>query len=517
MKRTLILILFTLVAAQIIAQTSYWERDSTTLPNLTAVIDYHNGWLAYQTNNAVEVYTYDATNDFQQWGTLTSPNPAHTDFGKAIAIHGSRMAISSGDVVYTYEWDGTNWAQQGTLTEPTLVQNNNGIHWNARIEITNDVMAIAGQDDDVWDYQYGQEDALFVVVYELQNNSWMYQDAFPLTFVNPKSLVRDSLTNYDQINPCCEDDFGQPCIVFIRAGAALEVTADNIFVNTIRNLRLSLHLEKENGTWGAYIPLAKDLMDGNRPFITAYGSDIDAILANDPNAEVCPIDHWVKIGGAHHTAMSGNGSLMYYTGERGFSLDYGGVNTYDFDSKTLANPVNVYSEDDSYLPIVGNRLYSYLNESLFEGAGFIRYELFSGQLIDTALFVGSVENVGTQDPDVIELGDSAFIVIGISSEFQIDTSAHLFRLATVTGRAKKLYTQVHISPNPATDLVTISTSANSPLQLEMVNSIGQTVMTQDLSAIKRDHTLDISHLPAGVYIVKVRGEQGQFVQRLVKE
>jgi hypothetical protein len=73
-----------------------------------------------------------------------------------------------------------------------------------------------------------------------------------------------------------------------------------------------------------------------------------------------------------------------------------------------------------------------------------------------------------------------------------------------------------IYPNPSTSQITIETSAmNIPGQLSIFNLNGQQLM-QRLVA-KPVTVVDISHLPAGVYLVKLQNDKTVIVEKLIKE
>ena len=72
---------------------------------------------------------------------------------------------------------------------------------------------------------------------------------------------------------------------------------------------------------------------------------------------------------------------------------------------------------------------------------------------------------------------------------------------------------ISIFPNPANDDLTIETPRNSLLEISNIES--QLIKTFAVSSIKTN--IDISALPCGVYIVKVKTEKGVVVKKFVKE
>jgi subtilisin-like proprotein convertase family protein len=67
-----------------------------------------------------------------------------------------------------------------------------------------------------------------------------------------------------------------------------------------------------------------------------------------------------------------------------------------------------------------------------------------------------------------------------------------------------------IYPNPFTDKLqlVLNASAKSPVELQLLNELGQTVLTQTFKAGTQRMTLATGHLPAGMYLLQVRmGDQ----------
>ena len=75
--------------------------------------------------------------------------------------------------------------------------------------------------------------------------------------------------------------------------------------------------------------------------------------------------------------------------------------------------------------------------------------------------------------------------------------------------------QISIYPDPATDKITIETSATQgQSQLSVMNLNGQEVITRQLTQSKTQ--LDISGLPGGVYFVRLINERTIVIRKFVK-
>jgi hypothetical protein len=77
-----------------------------------------------------------------------------------------------------------------------------------------------------------------------------------------------------------------------------------------------------------------------------------------------------------------------------------------------------------------------------------------------------------------------------------------------------------IFPNPASQIVNIQQTFSKPVAAEitLTNMLGQAVHSESRTAVsKLDISLNISHLPDGVYFLSVRTSAGTTVKRIVKQ
>ena len=73
-------------------------------------------------------------------------------------------------------------------------------------------------------------------------------------------------------------------------------------------------------------------------------------------------------------------------------------------------------------------------------------------------------------------------------------------------------------PNPTTSQVTIDLGKQMNLLSVGVYSLsGQQVISENVNSNTENHTLNVSRLAAGVYMVKVTTDSGTFTQRLMKK
>ena len=70
-----------------------------------------------------------------------------------------------------------------------------------------------------------------------------------------------------------------------------------------------------------------------------------------------------------------------------------------------------------------------------------------------------------------------------------------------------------ISPNPVTDVLTISSESNSVLNISIYNLSGQLVYSEN----SNNQNLDVSRLKVGLYFIEVTSQNGKSVKRFIKE
>jgi hypothetical protein len=73
-----------------------------------------------------------------------------------------------------------------------------------------------------------------------------------------------------------------------------------------------------------------------------------------------------------------------------------------------------------------------------------------------------------------------------------------------------------VYPNPATDVISVTSNAAVAQTARLVNVVGQTVDTKNFTGAT---TFTVKHLPAGVYTIVVEGINGQeaITRKVVKQ
>jgi hypothetical protein len=71
-----------------------------------------------------------------------------------------------------------------------------------------------------------------------------------------------------------------------------------------------------------------------------------------------------------------------------------------------------------------------------------------------------------------------------------------------------------IYPNPGNGSITLRTSATGMMRVEIINSAGENVLVAD--QFPANAMLDITELPAGIYLVRVYADNFFTTRRLIK-
>ena len=76
---------------------------------------------------------------------------------------------------------------------------------------------------------------------------------------------------------------------------------------------------------------------------------------------------------------------------------------------------------------------------------------------------------------------------------------------------------VSVYPNPANETVTISFVEPLDAEIRVFDVSGKLVIYEADSALSTDHSLNISHLNAGVYFIRINSEAGSVTKKLIKK
>ena len=250
---------------------------------------------------------------------------------------------------------------------------------------------------------------------------------------------------------------------------------------------------------------------------------------NNYGATVMMFDgtNWVNVGNADFTAGGAAPSLAFSPtdGEPyvGFYQDYG---------------VSVMKFDGTSWVYVGNPGFSVWSEYIYvslafnsSGQPFVVYEDIQWLKAIVMKFDG-INWVYVGPSDGFSNGGSYFTSIALSpsddNPYVVFADGGDSLKATVmkydsvfAGIKTPQHSQISLYPNPASDKITIETSANPTIpiaigsQLSIMNVNGQQLITHQITMHKTQ--IDISNLPSGVYFVRLTGDRTVEVGKITKQ
>jgi hypothetical protein len=176
--------------------------------------------------------------------------------------------------------------------------------------------------------------------------------------------------------------------------------------------------------------------------------------------------------------------------------------------------------------------------SIAEGLSFPVQDIFTTELTDDGLYADSIaEYLGTPlftvvvpyisdgTPGIYYEGDgfrTLFTTLDIAAITDIEArDEFMYRIvdwlmygASGTAEVPTVKKDILVAPNPARDFVNIG-MLNKMKEVRLINSQGQVVFHQDVNNIKT--RIDVSQLPAGIYIVQAITADGQAVTKMMVE
>jgi len=120
--------------------------------------------------------------------------------------------------------------------------------------------------------------------------------------------------------------------------------------------------------------------------------------------------------------------------------------------------------------------------------------------------IGLVFNIGTIAPGDSATFSYAYTFNGVSG---IDSTGIL-----ATSVSNLSQGQLQIFPNPTTDELIIQSTNQLISQFTITNSIGQQLLQQPITGTQTK--VNVSSLPAGLYYINLKGDNGSYVRKFVK-
>jgi hypothetical protein len=109
-----------------------------------------------------------------------------------------------------------------------------------------------------------------------------------------------------------------------------------------------------------------------------------------------------------------------------------------------------------------------------------------------------------------------FLFVGGNSNDVANNSGWIFSNC-ITGMENNYDASLSIFPNPATNQFTIYDLQSTILNVEIYNMVGGKVLDQKPTANSQQQVINVSELNPGIYFVKVKAEQQEYVAKFVKQ
>jgi hypothetical protein len=123
------------------------------------------------------------------------------------------------------------------------------------------------------------------------------------------------------------------------------------------------------------------------------------------------------------------------------------------------------------------------------------------------------DTVGTTD-SISNLGPGTYNVT--VADANGCTSTQQVTLTATSALAETLLQQVSLYPNPTRGAVQVQVNGTEAVQIRVVATTGQ-VLLEVGTLQPGTHTVDVSLLPPGAYLVQLQNTQGTATQRLVRQ
>ncbi len=415
---------------------------------------------------SVKIYTWDGTNWIQKGNSFNGENP-NDNLGFAVSLNsdGSRLVIGipnnddfdfdAGKSV-VYSWDGNNWQQMGSsiLGVGDADKSGSSVSMNSN----GDIIAIGAFNNGDNAIQSGH-----VKIFQWENSDWVQMGS--------------TITGESQGD---------------RSGYSVDFNSDgtSIAIGAITN--------SDGGSSAGHVRVfAYDGTDW-----VQKGIDIDGTEKERLGRKV---------------SLSGNGNRLAIGASINFDDNTGLARVYDWDGTAWLQMGNDF---------IGN------NEGAELGSGVALNEDGNVLMIGSPGHEGSLPNNGQikiyawQSNSWVETesieGTSNGNRLGIDVDVNLSgdyVCYPSFNIAKVLKKDMNTsshsidaedHLEIKLIPNPTTDQLTINT------QQEITKILITALNGQSLLETSFSNTVNVNHLPAGIYIVKIKTQSKTFVKKLIK-
>jgi len=240
--------------------------------------------------------------------------------------------------------------------------------------------------------------------------------------------------------------------------------------------------------------------------LTCIGGDLIIVNNNTLNS-LTGLNNVTSIGGDLHinknsflTSLSGLNSLLSVSGSLIIGSYYGGN-----PSLTSLTGLNTLSGIGGDLNIIGNpALTSLTGLDNIEASSIMDLYIYDNNSLTTCEVNSICEYLVSPSGYVLIYGNAA----GCNSQQEIETACGVWMEEN-----KLSENHVNIYPNPTHGKITIEYTSNG--HFSILNLSGQELITRQITEPRTQ--IDISRLPGGVYVVKLVGEKGVQIGKIMKE
>lgn len=438
------------------------------------------------TSGSVDIFKFNGT-DWQQLGnTIYGDSGDQSGFSISLNDDGTIVAIGAifnggwnfpgGVRIYMYDQNSNSWSQLGST-----INGNNNEYFGHSVSLSSDgsVVAIGSTDNSTNAY-----DAGVVRVYSYSSANWtqvggdIYGTSYKEYFGYSVSLSNDGtilaaggpnysdskteagvvrIYKYDNTswNQLGTDIVGKADYYY--TGSSLELNADG------STIVISASADNNTTRKGEVYVYKYDGTNWNKA-----GNDIVGSTSSNP---------------IHKTvSINSDGSVI-----------------------AVGNPNEDPNNDDSNNGVV--RVYKFNTSSS-------TWEQVAGDIIGESASDGFGDAVCINDAGNIVVAGAPFNDAGNSSNTYNCGSARIFELTTATKVSSLMSDNISIYPNPTRGVLNIRSKENIK-QVIISNITGETILTN--SNENQTHSINLSHIKNGIYIITIKTDSGIVTRKLIKK
>lgn len=235
--------------------------------------------------------------------------------------------------------------------------------------------------------------------------------------------------------------------------------------------------------------------------VASLNSNVNSVCANScinysATTQSGTTYQWIFQGGSPATSNLPNPSVCYFNDG---SFDVTLIATNALGSDTLVQP-NYASVNPS-----PNVQVNQIGDSLIATAGFASYQWY---YLSTPIGSSTSSILATQDGDYTLL---------VTNSFGCQSSVSLLNVVTGISDVFADGSTVSVFPNPSNGSFRVQylSKTNSVVDVQLLNSVGQLVYSDQFNPVSEKSTLDINGISAGVYSLKLSTQNGSVIRKVL--